>query len=96
MGNEGVDMCLLNDRGCLVDIKNIKEDSTEIKNDLKAFIAEQKEINKRVDKHETRISLVELNVKTTKEQSADIKTKAWQIISAVLIFILLYILGKNI
>ena len=96
MGNEGVDMCLLNDRGCLVDIKNIKEDSAEIKADLKEFIRNQDQINKKISIHETRISIVEENVKSTKEQSADIKTKAWQIISAILIFIILYILGKNI
>lgn len=89
-------MCEFLEKGCLVDIKNIKEDSTEIKNDLKEFIKHQEQINERVSKHETRISIVEENVKTSKEQSADIKTKAWQIISAILIFILLYILGKNI
>lgn len=96
MGNEGVDMCLLNDKGCLVDIKNIKEDSTEIKADLKEFIRNQDKINIAISKHETRIAIVEESVKTSREASADIKTKAWQIISAILIFIILYILGKNI
>ena len=94
MGN--IENCELLERGCLMDIKNIKEDLTEIKADLKEFIRNQDQINKRISIHETRIAIVEESVKTSKESSADIKTKAWQIISAILIFIILYILGKNI
>ena len=76
------------DKGCLTDIKNIKEDYSELRIDLKELVELIRGQDKIISNQEKRLALLEQLLKNDSAKVKIISQRIWQVVSGVLMLVI--------
>lgn len=76
------------DKGCLTDIKNIKQDYSELRLDLKELVELIRGQDKIISNQEKRLFLLEQLIQSDNSKVKVINQRIWQVVSGVLLLII--------
>ena len=76
------------DKGCLTDIKNIKEDYSELRIDLKELVKLIQGQDRIIANQEKRLALLEQLLQNDSAKVRTVGQRIWQVISGVLMLVI--------